>query len=98
MTSSGIGGEADLRHWLVDYLVTNIGCTPDEVDPDLSLADLGVSSRESVVLSGELSELLGKTVSPIEFWEHPTINALAAYLTAPEGDPESDAATHPPGS
>jgi acyl transferase domain-containing protein/acyl carrier protein len=91
MTSSGIGGEADLRHWLVDYLVTNIGCTPDEVDPDLSLADLGVSSRESVVLSGELSELLGKTVSPIEFWEHPTINALAAYLTAPEADPESDA-------
>ncbi len=91
MTSS-IGGEADLRHWLVDYLVTNIGCTPDEVDPDLSLADLGVSSREAVVLSGELSELLGKKVSPVDFWEHPTINALAAHLTAPEPDPESDAA------
>lgn len=43
MTGS-ISGEADLRHWLIDYLVTNIGCTPDEVDPDLSLADLGVSS------------------------------------------------------
>ncbi len=96
MTSSGISGEADLRHWLVDYLVTNIGCTPDEVDPDLSLADLGVSSRESVVLSGELSELLGKPVSPIEFWEHPTINALAAYLTAPEADPESDAGVKRP--
>ena len=95
MTSS-INNEADLRHWLVDYLVTNIGCTPDEVDPDLSLADLGVSSRDAVVLSGELSELLGKTVSPIDFWEHPTINALAAYLTAPEPDPESDAALKRP--
>ncbi|MBN4678127.1 MULTISPECIES: acyl carrier protein, partial [Mycobacteriales] len=83
MTGS-ISGEADLRHWLIDYLVTNIGCTPDEVDPDLSLADLGVSSRDAVVLSGELSELLGRTVSPIDFWEHPTINALAAYLAAPE--------------
>lgn len=82
MTGS-ISGEADLRHWLIDYLVTNIGCTPDEVDPDLSLADLGVSSRDAVVLSGELSELLGRTVSPIDFWEHPTINALAAYLAAP---------------
>lgn len=51
MTSS-IRSEADLRHWLVDYLVTNIGRTPDEVDPELSLSDLGVSSRESVVLSG----------------------------------------------
>ncbi len=91
MTAS-IGGEADLRHWLVDYLVTNIGCTPDEVDPDLSLADLGVSSRDAVVLSGELTELLGKTVSPIDFWEHPTINALAACLTAPKPDPESEKA------
>ena len=76
MTSS-INNEADLRHWLVDYLVTNIGCTPDEVDPNLSLSDLGVGSRDAVVLSGELSELLGESVSPIDFWEHPTINALA---------------------
>ncbi|WP_231969105.1 MULTISPECIES: beta-ketoacyl synthase N-terminal-like domain-containing protein, partial [unclassified Mycobacterium] len=89
--TSGIGGEDDLRHWLVDYLVTNIGCTPDEVDPNLSLADLGVSSREVVVLSGELSELLGKKVSPVDFWQNPTINALAAYLTAPESEPEPDA-------
>ncbi|OQZ87742.1 polyketide synthase, partial [Mycobacterium alsense] len=92
----GNGTEAELRHWLIDYLVTNIGCAPDEVDPDLSLADLGVSSRESVVLSGELSELLGKSVSPIEFWEHPTINDLAAYLTAGEPEPESHPAVKRP--
>ena len=91
-----ISEEADLRHWIVDYLVTNIGCTPDEVDLNLSLADLGVSSRDAVVLSGELSELLGKTVSPIDFWEHPTISALAAYLTAPEPDPESETALKRP--
>jgi phthiocerol/phenolphthiocerol synthesis type-I polyketide synthase A len=94
--TSCVNNEADLRNWLVDYLVTNIGCTPDEVDPDLSLADLGVGSRDAVVLSGELSELLGKTVSPLDFWEHPTINALAAYLTAPEPDPGSDAALDRP--
>ena len=90
MTAS-IGGEADLRHWLVDYLVTNIGCAPDEVQTHLSLADLGVSSRDVVVLSGELTELLGRPVSPIDFWEHPTINALAAHLTTPETAAESEA-------
>src|SRR5690349_16039189 len=94
MTAS-IGGEADLRHWMVDYLVTNIGCLPDEVDPDLSLADLGVSSRDAVVLSGELTELLGRTVSPIDFWEHPTINDLAGYLTAPVSEPEATAFQRP---
>ena len=79
--TSGIQSEADLRHWLVDYLVTNIGCTPDEVDPNLCLST-SVESRDSVVLSGQLSSC-GQDVSPIEFWEHPTIDALAAHLTAP---------------
>ncbi|MBO0882242.1 MAG: polyketide synthase, partial [Mycobacterium sp.] len=88
--TAGVGGDAELRHWLVDYLVANCGCAADEVDPNLSLGELGVSSRDAVVLSGELTELLGKTVSPIDFWEHPTINALAAYLSAPEPNSESD--------
>ena len=79
-----IGGAAELRHWLVDYLVTTIGCSPEAVDLDLSLNELGVGSRDAVVLSGELSELLGRPVSPVEFWQHPTVNALAAFLTAPE--------------
>ncbi len=39
--------------------------------------DLGVGSRDAVVLTGELSELLGRTVSPVDFWQYPTVNALA---------------------
>jgi phthiocerol/phenolphthiocerol synthesis type-I polyketide synthase B len=83
--------EAELRHWLVDYLVTNIGCSPEEIDFDASLNDLGVGSRDSVVLSGELSELLGRPVSPIEFWQHPTINDLARFLTGAEPDSADEA-------
>ena len=79
--------EAALRHWLVDYLVTNIGCSPDEIDFDAPLNDLAVGSSDAVVLSGELSELLGRPVSPVEFWQYPTINALARFLTGSE--PES---------
>lgn len=26
--------EDAIRNWLVDYLVTNIGCSPDEIDFD----------------------------------------------------------------
>ena len=72
--------EDALRHWLVDYLVTNIGCSPDEIDLDAPLNDLAVGSSDAVVLTGELSELLGRTVSPVEFWQYPTINALALIL------------------
>ncbi len=59
MTSFG-DDEAELRHWLVDYLVTTIGCNPDEVDPDIPFNELGVGSRDGVVLSGELAELIGR--------------------------------------
>ena len=83
--------EAALRHWLVDYLVTNIGCSPNDVNFDVSLKDLGVGSRDAVVLSGELSELLDRPVSPVEFWQHPTINALARFLTSSEVDSDPEA-------
>lgn len=71
-----IGDAAGLRRWLIDYLVRTVGCRPEEIDLDLSLNDLGVGSKDAVVLSGELAELLGRPVSPVDFWQHPTINAL----------------------
>src|SRR6476661_569351 len=83
--------EAALRNWLVDYLVTTIGCSPDDIDFDASLNTLGVGSRDAVVLSGELSELIGRPVSPVDFWEHPTITTLARFLASAE--PESVAGT-----
>ncbi|CAA0107127.1 Phthiocerol synthesis polyketide synthase type I PpsA [Mycolicibacterium vanbaalenii] len=83
--------EDSLRNWLVDYLVTNIGCSPDEIDFDAPLNDLAVGSSDAVVLTGELSELLGRTVSPVEFWQYPTINALAKFLTGGEVEAVADA-------
>ncbi|WP_197383073.1 type I polyketide synthase [Mycolicibacterium mengxianglii] len=78
--------ETGMRNWLVDYLVTTIGCSADEVDVFASMNDLGVGSRDAVVLSGELSELLGRPVSPVEFWQHPTIDSLARFLAGAEAD------------
>ncbi len=76
--------EESLRHWLADYLVTTVGCSPEDIGFDVSMNDLGLGSREAVVLSGELSELLGRRVSPVEFWQHPTIGDLAQFLTGSE--------------
>ena len=82
MTSSY--DEEALRHWLADYLVTTVGCSPYDIDFDAPMSDLGLGSRDAVVLSGELSELLGRKVSPVEFWQHPTIADLARFLTGAE--------------
>ena len=76
--------EQALRHWLADYLVTNVGCSPYDIDFDASMSDLGLGSRDAVVLSGELTELLGRKVSPVEFWQHPSIADLARFLSGSE--------------
>lgn len=83
--------EEALRHWLADYLVTNIGCSPEEIDFNASLNDLGVGSRDAVVLCGELSELLGRKVSPVELWQHPSMAELARFLIEPESADEESA-------
>jgi phthiocerol/phenolphthiocerol synthesis type-I polyketide synthase B len=83
MTPAG-DEEADLRHWLVDYLVTNVGCSPDKVAVDVPFNELGVGSRDGVVLAGELTELLGRTVSPVDIWQNPTVINLAHALTHPD--------------
>ena len=85
MTQAG-DEEADLRRWLVSYLVTNVGCDPNEVDVDIPFNELGVGSRDGVVLAGELAELLGRAVSPIDIWQTPTIAGLAHALTHPDSE------------
>ncbi|HET6737080.1 type I polyketide synthase [Mycobacterium sp.] len=82
----------ELHQWLIEYLITNIGCDPNEIDPDAALSDLGVGSSDAVVLSGELAEVIGRPVSPVEFWQHPTINALVDYLTTLESEDQADTA------
>ena len=79
--------EDGLRRWLVDYLVDTVGLSPDEVDCDATLKDLAVGSADAVVMVGELSELLGRELSPVDLWQYPTINALARYLTGGEVEP-----------
>ncbi|MBU3751955.1 MAG: polyketide synthase, partial [Mycobacterium sp.] len=79
--------EDGLRGWLVDYLVDNVGLSPEEVDCDATLKDLAVGSADAVVMVGELSELLGRELSPVDLWQYPTINALARYLTGGEVEP-----------
>ena len=44
-----------------------------------------MGSPEGVVLSGELSELLGRPVSG-RIWQNPTINSLVDALTHPDAE------------
>lgn len=79
--------EAAVRNWLVDYLTSNNGCSLEHINAGASMHDLGVGSRDAVVLTGVLSEFLGRTVSPVDFWQYPTVDTLAKFLTGAEVEP-----------
>lgn len=79
--------EDSLRQWIADYLVASLGCSRDQVELGASMHDLGVGSRDAVVLTGRLSEVLDRPVSPVEFWQYPTVAALARFLTGGEVEP-----------
>ncbi|TWS19919.1 SDR family NAD(P)-dependent oxidoreductase [Tsukamurella asaccharolytica] len=71
---------AAIRRWIVDYVVEHLDVDRSAVDTAAPLIDLGVGSKDAVVLAGELSEFTGRSLSPVDLWEHPTIELLASHL------------------
>ncbi|MET7419836.1 amino acid adenylation domain-containing protein [Dactylosporangium sp. NPDC005555] len=70
----------DVEAWIVARLAEHTGLAAGAVDPDAVLADFGLSSRDALTLMGQLEEQLGRPLSPVLFWEHPTARSLAAHL------------------
>ncbi|MBB5083246.1 polyketide synthase [Nonomuraea endophytica] len=71
----------DVRGFLLERLAARLA--GEEVDPDRPLEEYGLSSRDAVAVAGELSELLGRDLSPTLVWASPTVNQLVRALSEP---------------
>lgn len=69
-----------VRRLVVERLAEWTGTPVAEVPMDRPLADLGMASRDAVVLAGELSRLTGRELPATLLWEAPTGEALVARL------------------
>jgi len=91
----------DVRRLLVARAARRGGVPEERVDPDLPFDAYGFTSVDAVTLSGELEELLDRTLDPTVLWQHPTIRRLLAFLTgtpaAPAPAPAPARATPPAG-
>lgn len=83
----------DLRIWLREWVASTTGLPPEEVTDDRPLESLGLSSRDAVLLSGELERLLGTRLDATIVYEHPTIASLAQRLLS--GEPTRSAPAAP---
>lgn len=76
------GREPDhVETWLINHISACLGLEREAVACDVPLSELGLSSSDLVLLSGELETWLGLELSPTLAWEHPTIERLAAHLS-----------------
>jgi acyl carrier protein len=73
--------------WLVAYIGTELGIDPRAISREAEFAEVGLGSRHSVLLAGDLEDWLGITVPPTAAWDYPTIAALSEFLAERAGQP-----------
>lgn len=69
-----------LRDWLRNWVIKTTGLPADEITDDKPMQSFGLSSRDVVILSGELENLLDKQLDATIAYEYPTIQALTKRL------------------
>ncbi len=69
-----------LRAWLTAKVAEYAECEPDQIRPDVSLAEYGLDSMYGLMLCGDIEDHLGLTVDPTVAWDYSTVDALTGYL------------------
>ncbi|MFC8678113.1 beta-ketoacyl synthase N-terminal-like domain-containing protein [Streptomyces griseorubiginosus] len=84
-----------VRRLVVERVAEWTGTPAAEVPMDRPLADLGMASRDAVVLAGELARLTGRELPATLLWEAPTGEALVAHLCGPAPGPDPASVSAP---
>jgi acyl carrier protein len=72
------------REQIADFCVTSLAnvlrVTQDRIKTDVKFKRLGLDSAMVVYVQMELEEKLGLELSPDDFYDYPTVDALSRYL------------------
>ena len=71
---------AELKAWLRAWVATATGLPEGEISDDKPMETFGLSSRDVVILSGELENLLDVQLDATIAYEFPSIAALSLRL------------------
>lgn len=85
-----------IQEWLTAQIADLIYVDPSEIDVRETFNNYGLSSREAVLLSGDLEEWLGRRISPTILYEYSTIEALARFLSGESGPKKEASLPEPP--
>src|SRR4029450_3009286 len=77
---AGPRSPGEIQAWLIAQIARQLELAAESIDAQRPFFDYGLTSREAVVLSGELSDWLGERCSPTLAYDYPSIEALARHL------------------
>ena len=69
-----------LRPWLVARVAEYTERDPATIDPAAPLSGFGLDSVYALALCGEIEDHLDVTLEPTVIWDHPSVDALVAFL------------------
>lgn len=82
-TTAGGWTAPALRDWLAERVAELARLDSSEIDHDRPIDEYGLGSRDAVMISGELEDLLDVELPATLVWDHPTIGDLANRLAGP---------------
>jgi amino acid adenylation domain-containing protein len=71
---------SQIRDWILRRLAQRLDTTADKIDVELSFADYGLDSKDTLRMSGDLADFLGRPIEATALYEHSTVNRLAGHL------------------
>jgi acyl carrier protein len=74
-----------VQDWLVEKIAHRLNLRPEEIDVEQYFDEFDLDSTEALLLAGELENWLGFQLETTALWYHPTIAALATYITQEQG-------------
>jgi acyl carrier protein len=70
-----------IRDWLVERVAYYVERPAEEIDVAEQLVDIGLDSVYALTLCGDVEDRFGLVVEPTMAWDHPTVEAIAEYLS-----------------
>jgi acyl carrier protein len=70
----------EIQVWLISWLSQELNIPTNELDIEEPFVNFNLSSRQAVILTGDLEDWLDCTIEPSVAWEYPTIKQLSEFL------------------
>jgi acyl carrier protein len=73
--------EEELISFCREELSQMMGVTPESIDVNANFEDLRLNSIHAMQMLDELEDRLGITISPLLFWENPTLTDFCKSIS-----------------